>query len=126
MTKTNMLIMFLFTICCSISETKGPIENPPFTFHDQKEDGIKMFLDTETPDDSFFKSSISLETTLENYPNPFVHPALCNRSGMKYSYICDPNKILSRKVADQIEEILNYQRFNSYHYCEEKGDVPYL
>lgn len=119
-------MLLLYTITCTFSQTKTPIENPPFTFHDRVEDGIKMFLDTETPDDVLFKSPLKLDTTLENYPNPFVHPPLCNRSGLKYSYLCDPNKILSRKVADQIEEILNYQRLNSYHYCEEKGDVPYV
>lgn len=85
-----------------------------------------MFLDNETPEDIFIRQSFSSDTTLENYPNPFVHPSLCNRTGLKYSYICDPNKILSRSTADKIEDILNYQRHNSHHYCTDKGEVPYV
>ncbi|SBS81302.1 RNA-binding protein NOB1, putative [Plasmodium ovale curtisi] len=66
-------------------------------------DEINTFLDRETPGDDPFKSSYSLDVTLENFPNPFIHPSLCNRSGLKYSYICDPNKMLSRNIADKIE-----------------------
>ncbi|KAI4840141.1 MOLO1 domain-containing protein [Plasmodium brasilianum] len=85
-----------------------------------------MFLDNEIPKDDTLKHPYSQDVTLENFPNPFIHPSLCNRSGLKYSYICDPNKILSRNIADKVEEILSYQRRNSSHYCMDKGEVPYV
>ncbi|SBT32392.1 RNA-binding protein NOB1, putative [Plasmodium ovale wallikeri] len=79
-------------------------------------DEINTFLDRETPGDDPFKSSYSLDVTLENFPNPFIHPSLCNRSGLKYSYICDPNKMLSRNIADKIEgaqSIINFRTATS-------------
>ncbi|SBT75958.1 conserved Plasmodium protein, unknown function [Plasmodium ovale] len=122
----SLLLFLLYALCCSVKFAKIPIENPPFTFKNSYEDEINTFLDRETPGDDPFKSSYSLDVTLENFPNPFIHPSLCNRSGLKYSYICDPNKMLSRNIADKIEEILSYQRRNSNHFCLEKGEVPYV
>ncbi|CRG93219.1 conserved Plasmodium protein, unknown function [Plasmodium gallinaceum] len=126
MNQNNIVsISFLFIVYYSVTHANVPIENPPFIFNNSKENGIKMFLDNQTPEDSLFKHSYSLDTTLENFPNPFIHPSLCNRNGLKYSYICDPNKILSRNTADKIEEILIYQRSNSSHYCIDK-EVSYI
>lgn len=64
-----------------------------------------MFLGNETISDDLLKPSYLMDVTLENFPNPFIHPSLCNRNGLKYSYICDPNKILSTYTADKIEGI---------------------
>lgn len=66
----------------------------------------RNFLNVDTPwdnDDVLAKPPYSLYVTLENFPNPFIHPSLCNRNGLSYSYLCDPNKILSRSTADKIE-----------------------
>ncbi|SBT75030.1 conserved Plasmodium protein, unknown function [Plasmodium malariae] len=120
------LIFFLHVLHYSVIRTKIPIENPPFIFNSSDENEMRMFLDNEIPKDDTLKHPYSQDVTLENFPNPFIHPSLCNRSGLKYSYICDPNKILSRNIADKVEEILSYQRRNSSHYCMDKGEVPYV
>ncbi|CRG98983.1 conserved Plasmodium protein, unknown function [Plasmodium relictum] len=125
MNRNTILILFLYIVYCSFILTKVPIENPPFIFNNNKENGIRTFLDNQTPEEALLKHSYSLDITLENFPNPFIHPSLCNRNGLKYSYICDPNKILSKNTADKIEEILIYQRRNSSHYCIDK-EVPYI
>ncbi|EWC89933.1 hypothetical protein PFNF54_01059 [Plasmodium falciparum NF54] len=119
-----VFFLCLYIFLGSVVHLKVPIENAPFVFN-KKENDIKYFLDKETPDDFLSNNSYSLDITLENFPNPFFHPSLCNRYGFKFSYICDPNKILSRNIADQIEEILNYQRRNSKHFCVDK-EVPYV
>ncbi|CAD2089242.1 conserved Plasmodium protein, unknown function [Plasmodium vinckei brucechwatti] len=120
------IFFFLYIACYSIVLAKIPIENPPFIFSKNSKDDINMFLGNETISDDLLKPSYSMDITLENFPNPFIHPSLCNRNGLKYSYLCDPNKILSPYTADKIEEILSYQRRNSSHYCIDKGKVPYV
>ncbi|SOV11481.1 conserved Plasmodium protein, unknown function [Plasmodium sp. gorilla clade G2] len=119
-----VFFLCFYIFLSSVVHLKVPVENAPFVFN-KKENDIKYFLDKETPDDLLLNNSYSLDITLENFPNPFFHPSLCNRYGLRFSYICDPNKILSRNIADQIEEILNYQRRNSKHYCVDK-EVPYI
>ncbi|GAW79812.1 hypothetical protein, conserved [Plasmodium gonderi] len=123
------LSIFFFLLYVVASLAKIPVENPPFIFDNNSEAKLKTFLNIDTPwenDDVMSKPAYSHYVTLENFPNPFVNPILCNRNGLKYSYICDPNKILSRNTADKIEEILSYERHNSSHYCVDKGDVPYI
>ncbi|CDR95941.1 hypothetical protein, conserved [Babesia bigemina] len=63
-------------------------------------------------------------TTLENYPDPLVNPKECNRPGVRESYICDPDRILSEVEADRIDEVLSLQRDSSSHHCEGLGEVP--
>ncbi|CAG9479955.1 conserved Plasmodium protein, unknown function [Plasmodium vivax] len=122
------LICFLLHGLAALA--KIAIENPPFVFGNSGEDKLKRaFLNVDTPwdnDDVLSKPPYSLYVTLENFPNPFIHPSLCNRNGLNYSYVCDPNKILSRSTADKLEEILSYQRRNSSHHCADRGEVPYV
>ncbi|VWU49593.1 conserved protein, unknown function [Hepatocystis sp. ex Piliocolobus tephrosceles] len=124
--KRNILIFFFYVLFFSFIYAKIPIENPPFKFNNIYEDTVNKLFDNEIPREDIPVPLHSWNITLENFPNPFIHPSLCNRSGLKYSFVCDPNRILSRNAADKIEDILRYQRNNSKHFCVKKGEVPYV
>ena len=45
------------------------------------------------------------EWTPKAYPNPTLDPAACNRAGI-VSWVCDADKVLTKKQADTVEGIL--------------------
>lgn len=64
-------------------------------------------------------------TTLENFPSPFVNPMECNRMDVRESFVCDPDRILSKVEADRVDELLGLQRHAAMHHCEGLGNVPF-
>lgn len=64
-------------------------------------------------------------TTLENFPSPFANPKECNRMDLRESYVCDPDRMLTKVEADRIDELLGLQRSGSLHHCEGLGNVPF-
>ncbi|ORM39823.1 20S-pre-rRNA D-site endonuclease nob1 [Babesia sp. Xinjiang] len=85
------------------------------------------FLPEEEPPNlwDYSEPLVSKATTLENYPDPFINPRECNRPDAHESYVCDPDRILTKVEADRIDEMLSLQRHDSSHHCEGLGAVPY-
>merc|ERR1712217_665150 len=117
------------------SASASPIENAPVNFPLWRTSANKELLpDAATPEDIDMDleeselvshNDLSSVTTLESYPNPLVNPSACRRHDLEESYVCDPDRVLSRSEADKIEEYLMQLRRKSLHTCGSR-ELPYM
>ena len=66
---------------------------------------VFAFLMYESYGGFFSSKKIGREVT--EIPNPKIDPAGCGREGVPHSNICDPDKILTKDIKDEIEGYLN-------------------
>ncbi|GFE53635.1 rRNA maturation factor [Babesia ovis] len=117
----------IFSIGCLLNTVSSRKVAPSLMLELGELPDMNEILPEEEPPNlwDYSEPLVSKATTLENYPDPFVNPGECNRQDVTESYVCDPDRILTKVEADRIDELLSLQRHDSSHHCEGLGNVPF-
>ena len=101
---TLLLAVTVVTLCCAGRLCSATLQDPATT----TESAAPKHLFTFSPPASTSTSSSSspFAPSGKDYPNPTSDPAACNRPAGRPSWLCDPDALLPRGSADEIEGIL--------------------
>ena len=103
---TLLLAVTVVTLCCAGRLCSATLQDPATT----TESAAPKHLFTFSPPSSALSTSTSSSSPFapsgKDYPNPTSDPAACNRPAGRPSWLCDPDALLPRGSADEIEGIL--------------------
>jgi len=97
-------VIYCCAVCFVVDNVMGMQGASQFCKTRRARSGMFLFLGLLLL--SFSPADASNSWSPSTFPNPQADPASCGRSHVAKSWVCDPDKILTKKSADVVEGIL--------------------